>query len=69
VDQNPADGSIAVDPAGTYGHVMIVVATPGQNYGGNVVPAGYIDTISMNDDWHGDFFSLQRPYAGFYFIH
>ena len=69
VDQTPTDGSIAVDPAGTYGHVMIVIASPGETYDGQVVPAGYIDTISMNDDWYGHFFSMQRPDAGFYFIH
>jgi len=69
VDQTPTDGSIAVDTAGAFGHVMIVIAVPGESYGGSVVPAGYIDTISMNDDYYGHFFSLQRPDAGFYFIH
>ncbi len=69
VDRTPAVGSIAVDPSGYYGHVMIVIATPGQTYDGRVVPAGYIDTISMNDDWYGHFFAMQRPYSGFYFIH
>ncbi len=69
VDQTPAAGSIAVDPKGEYGHVMIVVASPGESYGGSVVPAGRIDTISMNDDWYGHFFIMQRPYSGFYFIH
>ncbi len=77
VDRIPAVGSIAVDPNGSYGHVMIVIATPGQTYDGRVVPAGEIDTISMNDDWHGHFFAMQRPYqfssnsglSDFYFIH
>jgi peptidoglycan DL-endopeptidase CwlO len=69
VDLTPVDGSIAVDPSGPYGHVMIVVATPGQTYGGGTVPNGKIDTISMNDDYSGHFFAMQRPYSGFYFIH
>ena len=69
VDRTPAVGSIAVDASGYYGHVMIVIAVPGQTYDGSVVPAGYIDTISMNDDWYGHFFAMQRPYSGFYFIH
>jgi peptidoglycan hydrolase CwlO-like protein len=69
VDQIPADGAIAVDPSGPFGHVMIVVASPGETYAGSVVPSGYIDTISMNDDYYGHFFSLQRSLAGFYFIH
>ncbi len=62
-------GSIAVDPNGPWGHVMIVIATPGQTYDGRVVPVGKIDTISMNDDWYGHFFAMQRSYYGFYFIH
>ncbi len=77
VDQTPAVGSIAVDPNGYYGHVMIVIADPGQTYDGRLVPPGEIDTISMNDDWHGHFFAMQRPYqfspssglTNFYFIH
>jgi peptidoglycan hydrolase CwlO-like protein len=69
VDQTPADGAIAVDTSGPYGHVMIVIATPGEVYGGSTVPAGEIDTISMNDDYAGHFFALQRSLSGFYFIH
>jgi peptidoglycan hydrolase CwlO-like protein len=69
VDQTPADGSIAVHTAGTYGHVMIVVAIPGETYDGSVVPAGYIDTISMNDGYDGMFYAMQRSSAGFYYIH
>ncbi len=77
VDRIPAVGSIAVDPNGYYGHVMIVIAVPGQVYDGRLVPAGEIDTISMNDDWYGHFYAMQRPfqfssYSGlndFYFIH
>ncbi len=69
VDQTPAVGSIAVHTAGVYGHVMIVVALPGQSYGGSVVPAGYIDTISMNDGYDGAFYAIQRSSAGFYYIH
>ncbi len=69
VDRTPTVGSIMVDPNGYYGHVGIVIAVPGQTYDGRVVPSGYIDTISMNDDWNGHFFAMQRPYSGFYFIH
>jgi peptidoglycan hydrolase CwlO-like protein/surface antigen len=69
VDQTPADGAVAVDTSGPFGHVMIVVATPGQVYSGNTVPNGEIDTISMNDDYNGHFFAMQRSSAGFYYIH
>ncbi|HUD10298.1 MAG TPA: CHAP domain-containing protein [Candidatus Saccharimonadales bacterium] len=69
VDHTPADGAIAVDTSGPFGHVMIVVAIPGESYGGSTVPAGEIDTISMNDDYNGHFFALQRSSAGFYYIH
>ena len=69
VDQTPEDGAIAVKTSGQWGHVMIVVATPGESYAGSVVPSGYIDTFEMNTYLDGKFYAKQRPYSGYYFIH
>jgi peptidoglycan hydrolase CwlO-like protein len=40
---------------GYYGHVMIVQALPGQTYGGQYVPDGYVLVSSMNEDEAGHF--------------
>ncbi len=69
VDQTPQDGAIAVKTSGQWGHVMIVVAVPGETYAGSVVPSGYIDTFEMNTYLDGKFYVKQRPYSGYYFIH
>lgn len=69
VDQTPATGSIAVSTAGPYGHIMIVAATSGQSYGGITAPAGYIITISMNDDYNGHFYVRERLASTLYYIH
>ena len=69
VDQTPQVGAIAVKTSGQWGHVMIVVATPGQTYAGSVVPSGSIVTFEMNTYLDGKFYVKLRPYDGFYFIH
>lgn len=51
----PAIGAIAVETAGAYGHVVIVQALPGQQYQGQLVPAGYVLVSEMNYDWNGHF--------------
>lgn len=60
-------GAIGVEPSsslnapvpslhgGYYGHVMIVLALPGQTYGGQYVPSGYVLVSSMNEDERGHF--------------
>lgn len=69
VDQTPEDGAIAVKTSGTWGHVMIVVAVPGDKFGDTVVPDGSIITFEMNTYLDGKFYVKERSYSGFYFIH
>lgn len=69
VDQTPADGAIAVSTAGPYGHIMIVMATPGETYAGVTAPSGYVITISMNDDYAGHFYVRERSAGSLYYIH
>ena len=69
VDQTPEDGAIAVKTSGQWGHVMIVVAVPGDKYGGTVVPEGSIITFEMNTYLDGKFYVKERSYSGYYFIH
>lgn len=69
VDQTPEDGAIAVKTSGQWGHVMIVVAVPGEKYGGRVVPDGSIVTFEMNTYLDGKFYVKERTYSGYYFIH
>jgi surface antigen len=61
----PAVGAIAVETAGAYGHVAIVQALPGQQYAGQVVPAGYVLVSEMNYDWNGHFRYSYSPLSKF----
>ncbi len=69
VDGTPEKGAIAVSTAGPYGHVLIVLATPGQSYGGITAPAGYVITMSMNYDYNGHFIVDERPVSSLSYIH
>jgi surface antigen len=69
VDRTPEDGAIAVSTAGPFGHVLIVLATPGQSYGGVTAPAGYVITMSMNYDYYGHFIVDERAAGSLYYIH
>ena len=69
VDNTPADGAIAVSTAGPFGHVLIVLATPGQSYGGITAPAGDVITMSMNYDYYGHFIVDERSVSSLYYIH
>jgi peptidoglycan hydrolase CwlO-like protein len=61
----PAVGSIAVETAGTFGHVAIVQALPGQTYAGNTVPAGEVLVSEMNYDFEGHFRYSYSPLSKF----
>lgn len=61
----PAVGAIAVETAGSYGHVAIVQALPGQTYDGKVVPDNYILVSEMNYDWRGHFRYSYSPLSKF----
>jgi peptidoglycan hydrolase CwlO-like protein len=69
VDQTPETGAIAVSTAGPYGHVLIVLATPGGSYGGVTAPPGYVITMSMNYDFAGHFIVDERAAGSLYYIH
>lgn len=69
VDHTPEDGAIAVSTAGPFGHVLIVLATPGQSYGGVTAPSGYVITMSMNYDFAGHFIVDERAASSLYYIH
>lgn len=59
VTQTPHVGDIFVNTAGTYGHTGIVASIDG----------GWVRTISMNDDWHGDFYNNREyPINSLYYI-
>lgn len=55
VRNNPAVGAIGVKTSGTYGHVVIVKALPGQTFSGITVPAGEVLVYEMNSDFQGHF--------------
>jgi len=61
----PTEGAIAVETTGTYGHVAIVQALPGQTYEGAVVPDGYVLVSEMNYDWQGHFRYSYSPLSKF----
>jgi surface antigen/peptidoglycan hydrolase CwlO-like protein len=64
----PVANSIGVKDTGTYGHVLIVKATPGQTFGGVSVPAGRVLVYEMNSDFSGHFRAALRDintFAGF----
>jgi surface antigen len=61
----PSVGAIAVETTGTYGHVAVVQALPGQAHEGKVVPAGYVLVSEMNYDWHGHFRYSYSPLSKF----
>ncbi len=53
---------------GFYGHVMIVKALPGQTFGGQYVPDGYVLVASMNEDESGHFMYNLWPVSYLMFI-
>lgn len=60
VSQTPHVGDIFVHTAGAFGHVGIVVGISG----------GYVQTISMNDDYNGDYYNNREyPINELYYIH
>ena len=61
----PAVGAIAVETAGSYGHVAIVEALPGQVYDGKAVPNNYVLVSEMNYDWRGHFRYSYSPLSKF----
>jgi hypothetical protein len=65
VHSTPAIGAIAVENAGAYGHVAIVHALPGQDYAGQIVPAGNVLVSEMNYDWQGHFRYSFSPISKF----
>jgi surface antigen len=65
---SPQVGSLAVETAGTYGHVAVVQALPGQTYAGATVPTGYVLVSEMNYDYEGHFrysYSPLTKFAGY----
>jgi peptidoglycan hydrolase CwlO-like protein/surface antigen len=65
---SPAKNSIGVKDTGTYGHVLIVKALPGDTFGGVTVPAGRVLVYEMNYDFTGHFRAALRDintFAGF----
>jgi peptidoglycan DL-endopeptidase CwlO len=69
VDRTPSVGAIGVKTAGPYGHVVIVVALPGQTYRGVYVPAGQVLTMSMNYDYQGHFHYSEYSTGSLFYIH
>ena len=61
----PAVGSLAVETAGSFGHVAVVQALPGQTYAGNTVPSGYLLVSEMNYDYAGHFRYSYSPLSKF----
>jgi peptidoglycan hydrolase CwlO-like protein/surface antigen len=61
----PAVGGLAVETAGTFGHVAVVQALPGQVYAGNTVPAGYVLVSEINYDYAGHFRYSYSPLSKF----
>lgn len=65
---SPAVGAIAVETAGTYGHVAIIQGLPGQTVDGDTVLSGYVLVSEMNYDWNGHFrysYSPLTKFAGY----
>lgn len=59
VSQTPHVGDIFVHTAGTFGHVGIVVGISG----------GWVQTISMNDDYYGHYYNNREyPISSLYYI-
>lgn len=64
----PVPNSIGVKDTGTYGHVLIVKAVPGQTFAGITVPSGRVLVYEMNSDFNGYFRAALRDidtFAGF----
>jgi peptidoglycan hydrolase CwlO-like protein len=64
----PAVGGLAVETAGTFGHVAVVQALSGQTYQGLHVPDGYLLVSEMNYDYNGHFrysFSPLSKFTGY----
>ncbi len=60
VSHTPHVGDIFVHTAGTFGHVGIVVGVSG----------GWVQTISMNDDYYGHYYNNREyPTSSLYYIH
>lgn len=60
VTQTPQVGDIFVHTAGAFGHVGIVVGVSG----------GWVQTISMNDDYYGHYYNNREyPISELYYIH
>lgn len=59
VDQTPEAGSVAIDPAGEYGHAMYVESVSG----------GTIHVSQYNIAWDGRYSEGTRSTSGLYFIH
>jgi peptidoglycan hydrolase CwlO-like protein len=62
---SPAPNSIGVKDTGTYGHVLIVKATPGQTFKGITVPSGRVLVYEMNSDFSGHFRAALRDISSF----
>jgi surface antigen len=52
----------------TTGHVMIVMALPGESYNGVNVPSNYVMVASMNEDEAGHFLYDLWPSADLWYI-
>ncbi len=61
----PKVGAMAVETTGTFGHVAIVQALPGETYAGQTVPGGYVLVSEMNYDWGGHFRYSFSPLSKF----
>ena len=61
----PKVGAIAVETAGTWGHVAIVQALPGQTYAGQTVPGDSVLVSEMNYDLAGHFRYSFSPLSKF----
>jgi peptidoglycan hydrolase CwlO-like protein len=69
VDQTPEDGAIGVKTEGPFGHVMIVLALPGETYRGVTAPSGEVLTMSMNYDYQGHFHYSEYAVGSLEYIH
>ncbi len=65
---SPQVGAIGVIESGTWGHVVIVHATPGQTYKGQSVPDGKVLVSEMNYDFNGYFRYSLRDTASMKYI-
>lgn len=62
---SPQVGGLAVETAGTFGHVAVVQALPGAMFQGRIVPAGEIAVSEMNYDFYGHFRYSYSPLSKF----